>query len=137
MSLAGAALFRLLVVLAFLLGVLSGAYLTAAAREGHAQSAEVAGAIHVAALKHGVSESRLRCLAWQESRYQPGAYNRAGYHGLYQFDAATWRYGAQLAGLSAASPYDPWSAAEVTALLLSRGEGRRWPPLRWCGGYGL
>ena len=118
--------------LGFLAGAALASWLTLSCAPGRAQSEEVAGAIHAAAVTYGVSEGRLRCLAWRESRFWPGAYNAAGYHGLYQFDWPTWRYGARLAGLEGTSPYDPWSAAQVTALLIARGEGSRWPPLRWC-----
>ena len=97
-----------------------------------AQSPEVAEAIASAAATYGVSEARLRCLAWRESRFWPGAYNRAGYHGLFQYDWPTWAYGSRLAGFEGHSPYDAWAAAHTTALLIARGEGRRWPPLRWC-----
>jgi hypothetical protein len=92
----------------------------------------VAEAISHAAQLHGVSERRLFCLAWRESRFQPWAYNAAGYHGAFQFDWPTWAYGSRLAGFEGASPYDVWAAAHVTAFLIARGEGHRWPPLRWC-----
>jgi hypothetical protein len=115
-----------------LAGFALGSYVTLSCGPTQAQSEEVAGAIHEAAVTYGVPEGRLRCLAWRESRFWAGAYNAAGYHGLYQFDWPTWRYGSRLAGLTDATPYDPWSAAHVTALLIARGEGSRWPPLRWC-----
>ena len=96
-------------------------------------SGEVAEAIASAAWTYGVPEGRLRCLAWRESRFWPWAYNPAGpYHGIYQYDDATWSYGSRLAGFAGASPYDAWAAAHTTALLIARGEGSRWPPLRWC-----
>lgn len=97
-----------------------------------AQSAEVAGALASASAIYGVPYARLSCLAYRESRYAPGAYNRAGYHGLMQFDWPTWSYGARLAGYAGASPYEPRAAAHVAAFLIARGEGRRWPPLRYC-----
>jgi hypothetical protein len=121
---------RVLIAAAFVAGMACGGLMRAGL--GFTQTHEVTEAISVAAAHHGVSEQRLRCLAFRESRFQPWAYNRAGYHGLYQFDWATWTYGSRLAGLVGASPYDPWAAAEVTALLIARGEGSRWPPLRWC-----
>ena len=121
---------RILVAAAFVAGMACGGLMRAGL--GFTQTHEVTEAIAVAAAHHGVSEQRLRCLAFLESRFQPWAYNRAGYHGLYQFTWSTWTYGARLAGLEGASPYDPWAAAEVTALLIARGEGFRWPPLRWC-----
>jgi hypothetical protein len=97
---------------------------------------EVGAAIHSAAVTYGVQEWRLRCLAQRESSFFPGAYNAAGYHGLYQYDWRTWTYGSALAGFAGHSPYEAWAAAHTTALLIKRGEGTRWPPLRYCGGFG-
>lgn len=121
---------RILVAAAFVAGMACGGLLRAGL--GFTQTHEVTEAIAVAAARHNVSEQRMRCLAFRESTFQPWAYNRAGYHGLYQFNWSTWVYGSRLAGLEGASPYDPWAASEVTALLIARGEGHRWPPLRWC-----
>jgi hypothetical protein len=98
-----------------------------------AQSAEVSVAIHQAAVRYGVSEQRLRCLAYRESTFRPWAYNAAGpYHGLFQFDGPTWQEGSWRAGFGGASPYDPYAASMVTGYLIAAGEGWRWPPLRWC-----
>ena len=72
-------------------------------------------AIHSAAVTHGVQEWRLRCLAQRESSFFPGAYNAAGYHGLYQWDWPSWREVSPRAGYAGASPYNAWSAAHVTA----------------------
>lgn len=121
---------RLLIAGAFLAGLLAGGMTRAGL--GLTQSEDVAAAISGAAARHGVSEQRLRCLAFRESSWHPWAYNRAGYHGLLQFDWPTWRDGSRRAGWEGASPYDPYAAADVAAYLISIGEGWRWPPLRWC-----
>jgi Transglycosylase SLT domain len=119
--------------LGFVAGAVLASYLTLSCASGNAQSEEVASAIHEAATTHGVPEARLRCLAYRESRFFPGAFNRAGpYHGLFQFDWPTWRSGAWRAGWTGWSPYQPLAAAHVAAFLIAHGEGWRWPPLRWC-----
>src|SRR5262245_38467104 len=126
---------RVLVAAAFVAGLACGGLLRAGLgfTLSPQQTHELSEAISVAAARHGVSEQRMRCLAFLESRFQPWAYSPAGpYHGMYQYTWSTWVYGARLAGLQEASPYDPWAASEVTAFLISRGEGFRWPPLRWC-----
>jgi hypothetical protein len=118
--------------LGFLAGAVLATFLALSCGVGQAQSPEVAAAIASAAQAYGVPEGTLRCLAWRESRFWPGAYNPAGYHGLYQYDWPTWAYASRLAGYEGWSPYSPWAAAHTTALLIVRGEGRRWPPLRGC-----
>ena len=122
--------------LGFLAGAVLASYVALSCGPAAAQSPEVGTAIRSAAVTHGVAEWRLRCLAQRESSFFPGAYNAAGYHGLYQYDWPTWRYGSALAGYAGHSPYDAWAAAHTTAYLIKRGEVRRWPPLRFCGGYG-
>lgn len=117
---------RLLLALAFLLGMLSGLYLTTTIQEGHAQSPEVASAIHTAAIRHGVSEPWLRQIAWCESRFSSWATSHGGHQGLFQYAPGTWVTFSRWAGYAGASPYDPWAAADVTAWAISRGYARHW-----------
>lgn len=122
--------------LGFAAGAAVATWITLSCAVGRAQSAEVAGAIHLAAITYDVPESRLRCLAWRESGFLPFAYNRAGYHGLFQFSWSTWQWAAARAGMAATSPYDPWAAAQVAAWLGTHpelGGWRHWPPARGCG----
>ena len=90
----------------------------------------------------GVPYYRLACLAWRESSWNPLAYNRAGYHGLMQYDWTTWFQGIREARNPAdpeyplvargSSPYQARESALVTGYFIAKGEGWRWPPLRWC-----
>jgi Transglycosylase SLT domain len=77
--------------------------------------------IYNAAAEFGVSGDYLLSVAQCESGLNPGAYNPAGYHGLFQFDFETW--GAYGYG----SIYDPVAQARTAAELLSAGQASRWP----------
>jgi len=123
---AAAALRRSLLVLAFLAGLGAGLYLGAVVREGHAQSPEVAAALHAAAQEYGVSEAWMRRISWCESRFWPGAVSRGGHQGLFQFSPRTYAWMAEQAGLAGTSPFDPWSAARVAAWGLSHGYAGHW-----------
>jgi hypothetical protein len=74
-----------------------------------------------AAAEYGISGDYLLSVAQCESGYDPGAYNAAGYHGLFQFDFQTW--GAYGYG----SIYDPVAQARTAAKLFAAGESFRWP----------
>jgi soluble lytic murein transglycosylase-like protein len=117
-------LWYLVLVLAFLAGVLFGVSLSA--RPARAQSAEVAEAIHEASATYGVSERWMRSIAWCESRFSPGVTSRGGHAGLYQYSWSTWRTLSARAGYPETSPYDPWSAAMVTAWALRNGFSSHW-----------
>ena len=117
---------RLLLVLTFLSGLLAGMYLTAVSREGHAQSAEVAAAIHEASVANGVSEGWLRRIAYCESRYTPWVTSRGGHMGLFQYAQGTWRWMSTQAGYAGASPYDPRAAAMVTGWALAHDLSGHW-----------
>ena len=112
--------------LGFLAGSVLASYVALSCGVGHTQSAEVAGAIHAAAVRHGVSESWLLRTAWCESRYLPWATSRGGHMGLFQFHPATWRWMAPQAGWVAASPYDPWPAADVAAWAFAHRLASHW-----------
>lgn len=107
-------------------GFALGSYLTLSCAPTRAQSEEVAGAIHQAAVTYGVSEPWLRRIAYCESRYTPWVTSRGGHMGLFQYAPSTYRWMSAQAGLAGTSPYDPWSAAMVTAWALSRGYAGHW-----------
>lgn len=77
--------------------------------------------IYSAAAEFGIDGSYLLGIAHCESTLDPAAYNPAGYHGLFQYDATTW--GAYGYG----SIWDPVAQARTTARLLAAGQASRWP----------
>ncbi|MEA2509114.1 MAG: hypothetical protein QOG21_1196 [Actinomycetota bacterium] len=81
----------------------------------------VSDVIYAAAANAGISGSYLLSVANCESSLNPGAYNSAGYYGLFQFDQQTWSaYGS-------GSIYDPVAQANTAARLLAVGQSSRWP----------
>jgi soluble lytic murein transglycosylase-like protein len=85
----------------------------------------IVGIIYRAADEFGVGHSYLLSVAECESTLDPGAYNPAGYYGLFQFDRTTWSaYGY-------GSIYDPVAQARTAARLIAAGQTSRWPV---CGG---
>jgi soluble lytic murein transglycosylase-like protein len=125
----------LLVLVGFVAGYLGGC-VGMAAHDSHAQSAEVATAIAVAAQEHGVSEWCLRRIAWRESRFDPWANNfqGSGAAGLMQFMPRLWQWAAPQAGYSPvlALRYDASAAARVAAWVIAH----PWTGgLRHWGGY--
>lgn len=77
--------------------------------------------ITAAAERHGLSGDYLVGIAECESGLDPNAYNAAGYHGLFQFDSATW------AEFGNGSITDPVAQAEAAASLIAAGQSSRWP----------
>ena len=112
--------------LGFCAGAVLASWLTLSCAVGHTQSPEVSAAIHQAASTYGVSEAWMRRIARCESSYLPWVTSRGGHMGLYQYAPQTWRTFSRWAGYEGASPYDPWSAAMVTAYALSRGYASHW-----------
>lgn len=90
-----------------------------------------------ASYQYGPTYRFLRELCWRESGFYPGAYNRAGYHGLFQYDWSRWNEESPKYGFGDWSPYDPWAAAAVTAAVVANyplGQVHGiWPPSRYCG----
>ena len=77
--------------------------------------------IHSAAERYGIDGDYLVSIAECESGLDPRAYNSAGYHGLFQYDAGTWEaYGK-------GSIWDPAAQARATAMLIADGQASRWP----------
>ena len=86
-----------------------------------APSGSIESIIYAAAANHGLSGSYLLSVASCESGLNPNAYNAAGYHGLFQFDQATWaEYGY-------GSIYDPVAQSETAAAMIAGGQASRWP----------
>lgn len=77
--------------------------------------------IYTAAAEFGLSGSYLLSVAQCESNLNSYAYNAAGYHGLFQYDATTW------AAYGYGDIYDPVAQARTTARLLAAGHASRWP----------
>ena len=77
--------------------------------------------IAAAAAEFGLAPDYLYSVAECESGLNPGAYNAAGYHGLFQFDQTTW--GAYGYG----DIYDPTAQARTAARLIAAGQSSRWP----------
>lgn len=86
-----------------------------------APSSSIEPVIYEAAAEFGLDGSYLVSVAVCESNLDPGAYNPAGYHGLFQFDQSTW--GAYGYG----SIYDPVAQARTAARLIAAGQASRWP----------
>jgi len=110
--------------LGFLAGAALASYLTLSCATSGAQSLEVADAI-----EYGVSLGLPRAwayrVAWCESRYTAGAYNRwSGASGLFQFIPSTWRATPQ--GRAGLSPFDPYASAAAAAWLYRVGGPGHW-----------
>jgi len=86
-----------------------------------APSGSVEEIIYAAAAEFGLDGAYLVGVAACESGLNPGAVNAAGYHGLFQYDEATWgEYGY-------GSIYDPVAQSRTTAMLIAQGQSSRWP----------
>jgi soluble lytic murein transglycosylase-like protein len=112
--------------LGFCAGAVLASWLTLSCAVGHTQSPEVSAAIHQAAAEYGVSERWMLNIARCESSYLPWVTSMGGHMGLYQYHWRTWTTFSRWAGYEGASPYDPWSAAMVTAWALSSGFASHW-----------
>jgi soluble lytic murein transglycosylase-like protein len=77
--------------------------------------------VYAAAGEFGIEGGYLLSVASCESGLDPGAVNPVGYHGLFQFDQATW------AAYGYGSIYDPVAQARTAARLLAAGQTSRWP----------
>lgn len=80
---------------------------------------DVPGLIEEASAFYGVSAVTMKRLAWCESRWFPGAFNRSsGASGLFQFLKRTWDYASWRAGYGGASPFDAEANAFSAAWLM-------------------
>lgn len=119
----------------------AGAALLAAPRQTEAQALEpppdIKAVLLAASATYGPTYRFLRELARRESGFYAGAYNPAGYHGLFQYDWSRWNAESPKHGMEGASPYDPWAAALVTAGVVATYPLWQvhgiWPPSRYCG----
>jgi hypothetical protein len=69
----------------------------------------------------------LKRIAWCESRWFPGAYNRrSGASGLFQFIPSTWAYASRMAGFAGESPFAPVANVFSAAWLYRVGGPRHW-----------
>jgi soluble lytic murein transglycosylase-like protein len=81
----------------------------------------LASIIYAAAAEFGIDGSYLLSVASCESGLNVQAYSPAGYHGLFQFDQATW------AAYGYGSIYDATAQARTAARLIAAGQASRWP----------
>ena len=73
----------------------------------------------------------LDCLAWFESRGNPGAYNaRSGAAGSFQFLLGTWLGTPQ--GRAGLSRYDPAAARAAARWMIGQGRLKEWAVWRLC-----
>jgi soluble lytic murein transglycosylase-like protein len=89
--------------------------------EASAAGSTTTATIYSAAQEYGLDPTYLLSVASCESGLNPGAYNPAGYHGLFQFDQTTW------AAYGYGSIYDPVAQSRTAARLLAAGQSSRWP----------
>ncbi len=86
-----------------------------------AEPTSVPSIIAEAASEFGVDPGFMLSLGRCESDLDPQAQSPYGYHGLFQFDVATWNaYGY-------GSIYDPVAQARTAARLVAAGQVERWP----------
>lgn len=93
----------------------------AEAQREPAPASSVESIIYDAAAEFGLEGSYLVSVAVCESNLDPGAYNPAGYHGLFQFDHTTW------AAYGYGPIYDPIAQSRTAARLIAAGQHSRWP----------
>jgi hypothetical protein len=92
----------------------------------HAQE-DIGALIDRASLAYGVSPWQMRRIAWCESRWFPGAYNRqSGASGLFQFLRSTWAYASSRAGWGGYSPFHAEANAYSAAWLMRHVGPNQW-----------
>jgi soluble lytic murein transglycosylase-like protein len=66
-------------------------------------------------------------VAWCESKFDPGAYNRSsGASGVFQFIPHTWAWASAAVGQAQASPFDAAANVEAAAWLMKTQGPRHW-----------
>jgi hypothetical protein len=118
---------QLLAAAAFIGGLIAGAYLSAAAIQGHAQS--VPDLIDRAASYEGIpwAAGHLKRIAWCESQWFPGAYNRSsGASGVFQMIPSTRAWVSRASGWAGWSPFDAVANVFSAAHLYRVGGPRHW-----------
>src|SRR5215204_4335883 len=77
---------------------------------------DVPGMITDAAGRWGLDPNQMLRVAWCESKFDPGAYNRSsGASGVFQFIPRTWALASAAVGQAQASPFDPVANVEAAA----------------------
>ena len=75
---------------------------------------DVPGMITDAAGRWGLDPNQMLRVAWCESKFDPGAYNRSsGASGVFQFIPRTWAWASAAVGQAQASPFDTAANVEV------------------------
>lgn len=107
--------------LGFFAGTVLASYLTLSCAPGHAQA--VPQLIDQAAARYGLPEwgrQRAHRIAWCESRYQEGAFNRSSAAtGVFQFIPST----ARALGIN---PWDVWQNIDAAVRLMAAGQWQHW-----------
>ena len=108
--------------------VVAGLLLSTLAGRAHAQDAADEPAIgHQTDWVDDVVE----CLAWEESRDTPSAYNaRSGAAGSLQFLYGTWMTTPQ--GRAGYSRYDPYASRQAARWMINAGRLHEWSTWRMC-----
>ena len=114
-------------LLGFIAGSVLASYLTLSCAGAKAQS--VPDLIDQAAAQEGIpwAARHLARIAWCESKWLPGAYNRSsGASGVFQFLPSTWAWASRAAGWPGSSPFDAVANVFSAAYLYRVGGPRHW-----------
>jgi soluble lytic murein transglycosylase-like protein len=88
---------------------------------------DVPGMITDAAGRWGLDPNQMLRVAWCESKFDPGAYNRSsGASGVFQFIPRTWAWASAAVGQAQASPFDAAANVEAAAWLMKTQGPRHW-----------
>jgi soluble lytic murein transglycosylase-like protein len=91
------------------------------------QDLDVPEMIRDAAGRWGLDPNQMLRVAWCESKFDPGAYNRSsGASGVFQFVPRTWAWASAAVGQAQASPFDPAANVEAAAWLMKTQGARHW-----------
>ena len=91
------------------------------------QDLDVPEMIRDAAGRWGLDPNQMLRVAWCESKFDPGAYNRSsGASGVFQFIPRTWAWASAAVGQAQASPFDPAANVEAAAWLMKTQGPRHW-----------
>jgi soluble lytic murein transglycosylase-like protein len=114
-------------LLGFVAGTVLASYVALSCSEAHGQS--VPDLIDQAAAQEGIpwAAGHLRRIAWCESKFFPGAYNRSsGASGVFQFVPQTWAWTSRAAGWAGYSPFHAAANVFCAAYLYRVGGPRHW-----------
>jgi uncharacterized protein YabE (DUF348 family) len=93
---------------------------------------DIKGWIIEAATQNSMSANTICCLMMKESMGNYNSVAGGGYKGLFQYNEGYWQTASSRSGYAGSSIFDPKAQVFTTAKEISRGEGKRWPPLSQC-----